>query len=259
MCNARKGTTMNKGYKFEPVKKDSIVIELTKRLMDYIFSGSIKPGDKLPAERVLSEALGVGRSAIREATKALTVLGILEVRQGDGTYVKKTDSSLLTQSIEWGLLLGERTTLDLIEARKEIEISIVRLAARRYEPHQLEELKAILDRMDTSDLTDFIENDVAFHFKVAEMSKNSVLKDILVSIQSLLRTWIKLVIESAGSSNFSYRDHLAVYEALARRDEQAAAAAMEKHMDDATRRLIEVLEKSNKTENEEKETTGAGK
>src|SRR4051794_40708045 len=96
------------GFKFEPVEKKSLVIELTTKLMEYIFSGSIQPGEKLPAERQLSESLGVGRSAIREAIKALTVLGILEVKQGYGTYLKRIDSTLLTRSIEWGLLLGEK-------------------------------------------------------------------------------------------------------------------------------------------------------
>lgn len=239
---------INNGYKFEPVKKNSIVIELTSRLMDFIFSGNIKLGERLPAERVLSEALGVGRSAIREAIKALTVLGILEVRQGDGTYLKKADSTLLTQAIEWGLLLGERKTMDLIEARKEIEISLVRFAAQRWEERELHELKEIVDAMNISTISGFVENDIAFHLKVAEMSKNSVLTDILVSIQSLLRTWIKLVIESEGSTNFSYQDHRDIYEALARRDAEASALAMEKHMNDATKRLIAVIEKADRLE-----------
>jgi len=240
--------SINKGYKFEPVKKDSIVIELTSRLMDFIFSGNIKLGEKLPAERVLSESLGVGRSAIREAMKALTVLGILEVRQGDGTYLKKADSTLLSQAIEWGLLLGERKTMDLIEARKVLELSIVRFAAQRCEDHELQELKEILDSMNGSTIAGFVEIDIAFHLKVAEMSKNSVLMDILVSIQSLLRTWIKLVIESEGSTSFSYQDHYDIYEALTRRDAEASAAAMEKHMEDATKRLIAEIEKAERLE-----------
>jgi len=238
-------------YKFEPVKKDSIVIELTKRLMDYIFSGSIRPGDKLPAERVLSEAMGVGRSSVREAMKALTVLGILEVRHGDGTYLRRADSGLLTQTIEWGLLLGEQKTMDLIEARKEIETVLARYAARRWQGNELAELKINLDRMKNATIEDFIEIDVAFHIKIAEMSRNTVLKDILINIQSLLRTWIKLVLESAGRTNFSYDDHVAIYDALAKRDEEAAAAAMTSHMNDATERLIEVIHKADRLENEE--------
>lgn len=236
--------TMINEYKFEPVKKDSIVIELTKRIMDYIFSGSIRPGDKLPAERVLSEAFGVGRSSIREALKALTVLGILEVRQGDGTYLKRADSGLLTQSIEWGLLLGERKTMDLIEARKEIEIILARYAAERWQDDELNELKAHLEKMKDAPIEEFIEADIAFHIKVAEMSRNTVLKDILINIQTLLRTWIKLVLESAGSTSFSYDDHVAVYDAIADRNPDAAMEAMANHMGDATERLVEVIQQA---------------
>jgi len=239
-------------FHFEPIEKNSLVVELTKRLLDYIFSGSIKVGQKLPAERHLSEALGVGRSAIREAIKALTVLGVLEVRQGDGTYLKRTDSTLLTQVIEWGLLLGEKQTLDLIEARKVIEIAVCRFAAERGTDQEIEELRRIMERMRTEP-ANFIELDVSFHLKLAEMSRNSVLKDVLSSIQSLLRTWIKLVIESVGETEFSYRDHLAVYEAVSRRDPEAAALAMQKHMEDATKRLMTVIQKRDEAGNESPE------
>jgi GntR family transcriptional repressor for pyruvate dehydrogenase complex len=232
-------------FNFEPIQKNSLVVEITKRLLDYIFSGSLKVNDKLPAERQLSEALGVGRSAIREAIKALTVLGVLEVRQGDGTYLKRTDSTLLPQVIEWSLLLGENQAMDLIEARKVIEISICRFAAERGKDEEIAELKQIMDKMKLEP-ANFVELDVSFHLKLAEMSRNSVLKDILSSIQSLLRTWIKLVIESAGDTEFSYKDHSAIFEAVSKRDPDAAALAMERHMTDATSRLLKVIKENQK-------------
>jgi len=234
---------MTNEYRFEPVQKNSIVVELTKKLLEYIFSGSIRPGEKLPTERKLQEALGVGRSSIREALKALTVLGILEVRQGDGTYLKKLDSALLTQSIEWGLLLGEKHMMDIIEARKEIELAIVKYAALRRTEEELSELSAILERLKHSTPDDFVEYDIAFHLKVADMAKNTALKGVLASIQSLLRTWIKCVIDAAGETSFSYLDHYNVYCAIAARDPQAAFEAMETHMEDATRRLIREIQK----------------
>jgi GntR family transcriptional repressor for pyruvate dehydrogenase complex len=242
-------------FKFIPVQKNSLVIELTSRLMEFVFSGSIQPGEKLPAERQLSEALGVGRSSIREAIKALTVLGVLEVRQGDGTYLKKSkDSGLLSQSIEWGLLLGERHTMDLIEARKEIEIVIAGFAAEKADDQEINELRAIMERMNESNITeidDFVGADILFHLQLAKMAKNTVLKDILVSIRTLLRTWIKSVIESAGDTRFSYDYHLDIYDAIYKRDVHAAKDAMRKHMDDATDRLIEVLNNAENAEDEE--------
>ena len=98
----------------------------------------------MPSERQLAEAFGVGRSAMREAIKALSLIGLVEVRQGDGTYLRKADSALLPEVIEWGLLLGERRTMDLVEARQEIEIVIAGLAARRRTEQDIEDLTQIL-------------------------------------------------------------------------------------------------------------------
>ena len=67
------------------------------------------PGDRIPSERELSRTLGVGRSSVRDALKPLTLLGIIDVRQGDGTYLRATESELLPKAIEWGLLLGEQS------------------------------------------------------------------------------------------------------------------------------------------------------
>ena len=232
--------------KIEPVQKNPIVVQLTRRLLDYVFLGDIKQGDKLPPERQLKEALGVGRSAIREAIKVLTVLGVVEVRQGDGTYLRKSDSGFLIESIEWGLLLGDTEIMDVIEARKEIEVSIVKYAAERCTDEEIKELGSILEKLRISTPEEFVELDIAFHLKLAEMAKNTAFKGVLTSIQSLLRTWIKLVIEPERSTGFSYNDHLKIYEAVSKRDAEGAVVAMQEHMADATRRLVDVINKSRK-------------
>jgi len=230
-------------FKFEPIQRDPIVVELTKKLLDYIFSGSVKPGDRLPTERQLQDALGVGRSAIREALKVLNVLGILEIRQGDGTYLRKMNSSLLTRSIEWGLLLGGAEIMEIVEMRRELEVSIARFAARRRTAEEVEELKRILDEMKTSDVDQFVERDIQFHLKLAEMARNNVMRNVLVHIQSLLRTWIKCVIEAAKDTDFSYEYHLAIYKAGEAGDPEGAAQAMASHLEDATARLVREIEK----------------
>lgn len=233
---------MSENFVFEPIKKSSLVTELTKQLLDYVFSGNIQPGEKLPTERQLQEVLHVGRSSIREAIKVLNVLGILDVRQGDGTYLVKRDSHFLMESIEWGLLLGEKNTLDVIEARQEIEISIVKYAAKRATDQEIEELWSILEDLKGASTKEFIEIDVNFHLKLAEMAKNSVFKSLFLSLQSLLRTWINLVMSEVSDTTFSYNDHLNIYIAVSQRNPERAEQAMRAHMEDATRRLIEVIE-----------------
>ena len=229
----------------QPIEQKSLVAEITQRLLDYLLSGEIKPGSRLPSERQLSEALGMGRSTLRESLKALTLLGLLEVRQGDGTYLKKADSVLLPRIIEWGLLLGEQRTMDLIEARQRIEVIIAELAAQRRDYRAIEDLRKIMKRLQQagSDYQEFVDADVAFHLKLAEIARNTVLRDILSSIQALLRAWIIRVIESAGNTDFSYQEHLAIFEAVERGDAQAANAAMQAHMDSARGRLIRTINK----------------
>jgi GntR family transcriptional repressor for pyruvate dehydrogenase complex len=238
------GETNGLSALLQPIEQRSVVAEVTQRLLEYLLSGSLKPGSRLPSERQLSEALGMGRSTLRESLKALTVLGLLDVRQGDGTYLRRADSTLLPRVIEWSLLLGEKWTMDLIEARQRIEVITAELAAQRRDHYAVEELRAILARLGQAgiDYQAFVDADIAFHLKLADIAKNSVLRDILSSIQALLRAWIIRVIESAGNTDFSYREHVAIFDAVERGDSQAATAAMQFHMDSARTRLIRAIE-----------------
>src|SRR5262245_42940364 len=142
--------------------------EIARRLVDYLLSGGIEPGARIPSERQLAEAFGVGRSAVREAIAALTLIGLIEVRHGDGTYLKRPESPLLPQVVEWGLLLGEQRTADLVEARQKIEVIIAGLAAMRRTDDDLTDLAGSLRRMEREagergDAAAFVDADVEFH------------------------------------------------------------------------------------------------
>jgi GntR family transcriptional regulator, transcriptional repressor for pyruvate dehydrogenase complex len=219
--------------------RETLTMEIARRLLDYFLSGEVEPGERIPSERRLAESLGVGRSLVREALKSLHLLGLLEVRQGDGTYLKRTDSELLPQVIEWGLLLGERPALDLVEARAHLEVVVAGLAAERRDQQALEELRGLLETMRTSsdDPVRFVEADVGFHLRVAEAAGNVVLNDMLNGVRALLRVWIRRVIEAAGKTGPSYLEHLPIFEAIERGDREAAVAAMAAHMEGASARL----------------------
>jgi GntR family transcriptional repressor for pyruvate dehydrogenase complex len=216
--------------------------QVAKRLLDYLLEGNVRPGTKLPSERNLSEQLGVGRSVVREALKSLALLGLIEVRQGDGTYVRQLESELLPKAIEWGLLLGERLTLDLVEARQHLEVVTAQLAAARRDENDLAALRAALDGMrEAADIEEFVGYDIAFHLGVAEAAGNSVLSGMLRNVQSLLRVWITRVISNAGETGSSYVEHVPVYEAIDSQNPLAAGAAMQAHLTSATRRLRAAL------------------
>src|SRR5690606_16746738 len=155
----------------------------------------VEPGARMPSERALAEAFGVGRSAMREALKGLSLIGLVEVRQGDGTFLRNADSALLPEVIEWGLLLGAQRTLDLVEARQEIEVAIAGLAAKRRTERDLADLSAMLARMaGHPPIPDFVDADVLFHLRLADAAGNQVLRDIHSSVQALLRAWVARVL-----------------------------------------------------------------
>lgn len=214
-------------------------VELTRRLLEYLLSGELKPGQRIPSERQLAEALAAGRSTVREAIKSLSLLGLLEQRVGDGTYLSKSSSDLLPQVIEWGLLLGEKRLDDLLEARYYLETQLTGLAAERRTEDQLAELRAIIARMRDAreDFDAYVEADIAFHLQLAEMSGNSVLASVLNNVGSLLRAWASRVIRTAGETETSLAMHEPILEAVEAGDADAARAAMTAHMDRATKRL----------------------
>jgi GntR family transcriptional repressor for pyruvate dehydrogenase complex len=227
----------------DPIKRESVATQVARRLVEYIISGEIEPGGRMPSERQLAEAFGVGRSAMREALKSLSMIGLIDVRQGDGTYLKRADAALLPKIIEWGLLIGEQRTLDLVEARQHIEIVIAELAAIRRSEADLIDMERCIARMEraSNDEDAFVDADIAFHLKLAEAARNSVLRDIHSSIQALLRAWIGRVIHAADSTLPSFEEHIPIYEAIRDQDPDRAKQAMETHMVSAAKRLETTL------------------
>jgi len=230
----------------EPIRREPMAAEVARRLVDYLLSGGVEPGTRMPSERQLAEAFGVGRSAVREAIAALSLIGLIEVRHGDGTYLKRPDSPLLPQVVEWGLLLGEQRTRDLVEARQKIETILAGLAAERRSEADLERLQASLDRMRDAArvnplVEEFVNADIAFHLQLAEAAGNTALRDVHASIQALLRAWIGRVI-AAGHAELSYEEHVPILNAVRSRDVGGAEAAMEAHMQSAASRLRDTLD-----------------
>ncbi|MGP3776280.1 FadR/GntR family transcriptional regulator [Streptomyces sp. SDT5-1] len=229
-----------------PVVRESTVTEVAKRLLDHLAAGNIKPGTRLPAERNLAEALNVARSSVRGALSALDVLGIIEIRPGSGSYVREGTSDFLPQAINWGLMLGQRRTQDLVEVRRYMEGVSARLAAERARPEdveRLDELHAALRR--TSDegggTQAFVEADIAFHLEIAHIAGNTVLSDILHSIRALLQVWMERVNDLEGTVSGTLCEHAAVVEAIRSHDPDGADRAMADHMHKASERLRQTV------------------
>jgi len=225
--------------------RETLSTEVARRLLAYLLAGNLRPGEKIPSERNLAEVLGVGRSIVREGLKSLTLLGLVEVRQGDGTYLRSTESDLLPQSIEWGLLLGQKRTSDIVEARRYLEVILAGLAAQRRNDADIAELgRRVGEMREATEAGSFVTADIAFHLRVAQAAGNESLTQIMNSIRSLLQVWITRVMEAAESFEPSIDEHVAVYDAIRASDAPAARLAMEAHMDDAVGRLEATLKVS---------------
>ncbi|SFS13743.1 GntR family transcriptional regulator, transcriptional repressor for pyruvate dehydrogenase complex [Microbacterium sp. cf046] len=215
------------------------VSEVARRLLDLFTSGSIAPGTRLPPERQLASTLGVGRSAVREALAALEILGIVDVRPGSGTYLRGNASELLPQTLRWGLLIGERNTAQLLELRSGLEIYVARLAAGRGDAAELQKVSTQLERMSANidNLKAFARADLEFHLALGRAAGNDMLVDLLQVVRSLLQVYADRAVHDQAAAAVAIDEHDAVYQAVVRGDEDAAASAMAVHMATASRRL----------------------
>ena len=228
----------------EKMGRPSPVVEVARRLLMQVSSGQLEPGSRLPSERQLATTLDVGRSTVREALATLDLLGIIETRQGAGSFIKGDTSELLPQAIEWGLMLGRPRTLDLVEARRHIEIINAELATTRASDEGKAALARAYERMVSSshDSVGFVDADIAFHLEIASLAENSVLSDILTSIRSLLRVWVTRATTTDENMHETLDEHRLVVEAVLSGDPRKARTAMENHMHNAGNRLTRWIE-----------------
>lgn len=216
----------------EDVSRTQDVVEDIQRL---ILDGGLRPGDRLPAEKELAAALGVSRGSLREGVRALVVLGILETRHGDGTYVTDLDPATLLAPLAFlADLPGDHAPLHAVRATLEVEAA--GLAALHADEEDLDRARAALDETARAlvaprpDPARLAAADLAFHRAVAHGSGNAVLcalLDALAGGHARRRVWDDLH-ELAGDR--TCEEHEAVLAALTARDPDRARLRMAMHM-----------------------------
>lgn len=229
--------------KLDTVRVESTVERVAERLLQSLLSGAVKPGDRIPSVTTLSEQLSVARSSVREAVKLLESRGVLDVRQSSGCYFKGNDPNSLFKTFEWALLFGTQDITAFVEARWQIELLLVELAAKRRTDIDLVTMHDALEAMRLSETGEtFSKADLDFHFGIAEAAHNTVLRDVLRGIRSLTKSWIGLNLSRATTPQIAYIDHVPIYEAIVMQDHRRARAAMQEHMMRATKRLAQTME-----------------
>jgi len=212
----------------------SLTDEAIARIRALIQSGTLRPGSKLPPEQQLAAELGISRSPMREAVKALAVARVLDVRRGDGTYVTSLAPTVLLEGLGLAVeLMHGNTLLELIEARRLFEPVATGLAATRVTPDQLVEIKGHLDAMhDAAEDVELLnKHDAAFHRAAVAATGNEALTTLIDGIsQNTLRArvWRGMVDGNAASRTLA--EHDAIYTALADGDAKLAEAAALVHV-----------------------------
>ncbi len=231
---------------FKPVKRQLLYRSVAEQVIRLIEEGHLKPGDRLPPERVLCEQLGVSRTSLREGLKALSLYGIIESRVGDGLYVKVGNPRAV---IREGLKEVRKTMHELVEAREAIELFIGRLAVERATPEEVKALRDILEKMEekAQEGQSFAKEDAEFHMKLATCSHNQLLVVMMESILPFIMNWIYDREELIDPSEV-VKLHTNIVEGIARRDLEGTETSLREHFRHMRRVIAEIKSSSNEAE-----------
>jgi GntR family transcriptional repressor for pyruvate dehydrogenase complex len=228
----------------EPVKKVSVVETIIERVLTYIKSEELSPGDKLPTERELGRMLQVSRTSLREALSQIQAMNIIEIRQGSGIFFKDFNiGSFIQRRMDILSALKKPSILELLYVRRIVERETVRLAARNIKSREVVELEAILRRMDLEmdDRDKFFFDDLEYHLKIAEFSGNSILPRILDTIRFLHMKELRATTELPGAPERAQVFHWEILQTLKSRDAERAEEKMMAHLGDVEEQIMSYL------------------
>jgi GntR family transcriptional regulator, transcriptional repressor for pyruvate dehydrogenase complex len=220
--------------------KDQIIDQLIAMISD----GKFKPGDKLPSETALMEQFGVGRSSLREAIGALSLIGLLTVRPGHGTHVAPSVGEPFSKPLRWGMFMSWREKLhEFIEARISIEQTLVGMAAERATEADIEEIRRGLKLLKSPKLTKrkAIQADLVFHMSIANASHNSVLARFLEELRQPVKNWMEQKASLFGGYDQVYEQHEKILDSILARDPARAQKAIREHLEAVGERLTAAL------------------
>jgi GntR family transcriptional repressor for pyruvate dehydrogenase complex len=211
----------------------AVTDEAILRIKEMILRGELAPGSRLPPEKELSERLGLSRSSMREAVKALEVIRVLDVRRGDGTYVTSLEPRLLLEALSFVVdLHGDASVLELFAVRRILERAAAGMAAARVDAEDVARFRELIGMVDeSSDVEGLVAHDLEFHHAVAAAAGNSYLSTLLDSLSTetvRARIWRGLTQENAVARTLA--EHRGIVDALAQHDVELAQALVTAHV-----------------------------
>lgn len=220
----------------KPIKPQRISDQVYEQIRELIFRGRLAPGEQLMPERELAEALTVSRTTVRNAISKLVAIGLLEHRQGQGTFVRSSETRHRDNPLAAAIDDQETTLLDLLEVRLALECSGAALAAQRAEKNDLDHMTRSLEEMEKAALSNrpTVAAETSFHMAVAFATKNPFYVNIMKNFFDLLfaRIQNKLVhfYQDQQSHEAIMDQYRSIYDAVSRQDSHAARTAMMQHI-----------------------------
>lgn len=221
--------------KFETIKNERVYRMIVDQFAKMIYRGELKKGDKIPSERQLSQLLGVGRSSIREALSAMTLMGIIESRPGEGTFIINEISTSIIQPLSLVIAL-EKNHNDFIELRKILESECARIAAFRRSEKCLSKIENQLIIMEENN-EEIVKAkaDKEFHRAIIEATGNILMIDIIEAISEAIEIYIidarKKLLRRSGNVEILLVQHRNIFKAIKNMDAERAHMEMKKHID----------------------------
>lgn len=231
--------------KFQRIGTKKIYIEVIEQIREMLDSGELKPGDQLPSEREFAELLGISRASLRQALTVLETIGIVEIRHGEGTFVSSSNDGLDNLNMFLSKISKESDPLDIIEARKLIEVEIAGLSATERTQDNLRIMREILDEMreKIEKGEDTLAIDLRFHLQIAESTHNPVLFSVMGQIGSLMKQNLWRVVKglsltTPGRAEKYLNQHWFIYSAIEEGDSTKAKKAMLEHLESIEQDLL---------------------
>jgi GntR family transcriptional repressor for pyruvate dehydrogenase complex len=227
-----------------PLQRTTLTASAFEQLISYVVNGAWKAGDRIPPERQLCQKLGIARTSLREALKAMELIGMLDSRVGDGTFVCPR-SEFLSRPLLWAFTGTDHAELrDIMEAREFLEQDLAGLAAERATEAELEAISNAVKKMRKSIAKgeSTLESDMEFHLAVAKAAHNEVLHNAVQLLRNLMRQWLVLKLMIPLVPAKVLKQHEAIYRAIASKNKEAARSAMWAHLEETARLVSKVVQ-----------------
>ena len=216
-----------------PIRSTRIYEEIVRQVKAMIAEGRLKGGDRLPPERELADKFVVSRTSVREALRALESLGLVDIRPGEGTFVREVSIEQLVEPLAL-LIVSQREALgELFEARRLLEPALAALAAERATPEDVHEMERILEEQarEVEGGRTGLAQDARFHAALGAAAHNRAITRIAHAVIDLLTQSREESLNTPGRPTRSHDDHRRILAAVARRDPAAARQAMLEHLE----------------------------